>query len=87
MESENTSLLSQINSLTQTIKQKTNCLFTAQDKLNAQKITTAEVENMVAMLDQTLLDAQQAKESSECQVKQLQASITSAKEEFSSIQS
>ena len=82
MESENTSLLSQINSLTQTIKQKTNCLFTAQDKLNAQKITTAEVENMVAMLDQTLLDAQQAKESSECQVKQLQASITSAKEEL-----
>ena len=82
MESENTSLLSQINSLTQAIREKTNCLFTAQDKLNAQKITTAEAENMVAMLDQTLMDAQQAKESSESQVKQLQALLTSAKEEL-----
>ena len=80
MESENTSLLSQINSLTQTIKQKTNCLFTAQDKLNAQKMTTAEAEKMIAMLDHTLLDAQQAKESSENQVQQLQASLTSTKE-------
>ena len=80
MESENTSLLSQINSLTQTIKQKTNYLFTAQDKLNAQKVTTAEAEKMIAVLDQTLLDAQQAKESSETQVQQLQASLTSTKE-------
>ena len=80
MESENTSLLSQINSLAQTIRQKTNCLFTAQDKLNAQKVTTTEAEKMIAMLDQTLMDSQQAKESSESQVKQLQASLTSAKE-------
>ena len=80
MESENTSLLSQINSLAQTVRQKTNCLFTAQDKLNAQKVTTAEAENMIAMLDQTLMDAQQAKEGYESQVKQLQASLTSTKE-------
>ena len=80
MESENTSLLSQINSLTQTIKQKTNCLFTAQDKLNAQKVTTAEAEKMIAMLDQTVREAQQDKESSETQVQQLQASLTSTKE-------
>lgn len=80
MESENTSLLSQINSLAQTIRQKTNSLFTAQDKLNAQKVTAAEAEKMIAMLDQTLLDAQQAKENNENQVQQLQASLFSTKE-------
>lgn len=80
MESENTSLLSQINSLAQTIRQKTNYLFTAQDKLNAQKVTAAEAEKVIAMLDQTLMDAQQAKESTEDQVKQLKASLHSTKE-------
>ena len=85
MESENTSLLSQISSLTQAIKDKTNHLFTAQDKLNAQKVTVAEAENIIAMLDQTLKDAQRDKQASEDHVTQLQATVTTTKEQLTAV--
>jgi len=85
MESENTSLLSQISSLTQAIKDKTNHLFTAQDKLNAQKVTAAEAENIIAMLDQTLKDAQRDKQVSEDHITQLQATLTSTKEQLAAV--
>ena len=85
MESENTSLLSQISSLTQAIKDKTNHLFTAQDKLNAQKVTAAEAENIIAMLDQTLKDAQQDKQASEDKITQLQATLSNTKEQLAAV--
>ena len=82
MESENTSLLSQISSLTQAIKDKTNHLFTAQDKLNAQKVTAAEAEKMIAMLDQTLKSARQDKQASQDQISELQASLGHTQEQL-----